>query len=127
MRLTILQRYKFEELASVGCSIQDALMVGADMTPAQADKASADPELREWFELGRARGAAKLMTAMAIAGAAGSSSAAKLALGGHTAQADDAAEMVRQSRRGDIIDIVDDVDRRWAEFARINKEGLGHE
>jgi hypothetical protein len=105
--LTIPQRFEFETLASVGCSVQDCLMAGCGFSPKQADKAADDPELQVWWQESRARGAAKIMLAMATAGAAGSSSAAKLALQNHVVASEAEEERVRENRRtgkGKVVD-----------------------
>jgi hypothetical protein len=106
--LNISQRFEFESLASVGCSIHDALMAGCNLSPKQADKVADDAELMVWWQEARARGAARIMVAMSQAGAEGSSSAAKLALSTHVLAAEREEERMRENRRtgkGKIIDV----------------------
>jgi hypothetical protein len=114
--LSIKQQSEFEKLASVGCSIPDCLIVGCGFTPVEASKVAEDPELRSQWEASRARGAAKIMLAMATAGAKGSSSAAKLALAGHAVQAEAEQERIREGRRGDIVDVLPSVAAGELEF-----------
>jgi hypothetical protein len=112
--LSISQQYEFEELAAVGCSIVDALMVGAGFTPAAAEKARDDAGLLALWEQSRARGASKILNAMSKAAAAGSSSAAKLVLDSYGTGSTEQEERVRENRRighGKTIDYGPEVRR----------------
>ena len=135
--LRVSQQYEFESLAELGCSPVDCLIVGCGFTPEQADKVRDNANLLLQWEQSRARGAAKILTAMSEAAAAGSSSAAKLVLEQHGSRAEEEQERTRERRRagraGPVIDVTESVNagfeaqrlllcERFPKFRRTEKE-----